>query len=297
MYRGIVKDDSDESSFSNNSYSGRRVTVNSNQHDGFKINVQNETNSSFSGENGVAYNQQPRRSHYNKISKPNNVPNQNRSNDSADNCRSDNSKENKPFNREEFASNAPNKRCNKSKIAPSATQEATNKPFIRKTPVHAKQETVVKSPPPAKLINYMTVELPVNEFTAVSVESVISDTVGWVRMVAHDDVVDDMARIIMKETETEPAKCELQVGKLVLAKYETILLRAVVLAIAPEIRVRYIDYGEEAKLAAEDIQGISDRFTSIAAYSFCVKLAEQAPFKMQNGLTMNIKPVRKVLTS
>ncbi|PNF38229.1 hypothetical protein B7P43_G12388 [Cryptotermes secundus] len=115
-------------------------------------------------------------------------------------------------------------------------------------------------------------ELSKDRFTKVRVTVSVGPTEYWVQTVDSEAKFVDIMKVLYEAHEMFP--CDLQVGAMCAASYEGLWYRGKVTSVKPELKVFYIDFGNEEVCTPDEVKALPPPIMDIPPLGLRIKLAE-----------------------
>lgn len=135
-------------------------------------------------------------------------------------------------------------------------------------------------------------KLPKDRFTKVTITVTGGPMEYWVQLVDSEPILGQVMRVLYALPESFP--CKLEVGALCAAFYEGLWYRGKVTSVKPELKVLYIDYGNEEVRTPDQLKGMPSSLMGIPAMGLRIKLAEGTSEEysmLKVDETLSLKPV------
>ncbi|XP_046996288.1 uncharacterized protein LOC124612253 isoform X1 [Schistocerca americana] len=117
-------------------------------------------------------------------------------------------------------------------------------------------------------------------YTKVKIVLKIDSRQYMVHKAENEEKIIQLLQFLQSEGNTDP--CTPEVGKLCVASYEGIWYRAEIIQVVPEIRVFYVDYGNEEACAADELRSLPKEASELPAQAIKIKLAEGTSKKFED---------------
>uniref|UniRef100_A0AAU7J909 Tudor domain-containing protein Tdr1 n=1 Tax=Locusta migratoria TaxID=7004 RepID=A0AAU7J909_LOCMI len=140
--------------------------------------------------------------------------------------------------------------------------------------------TAERSPDSKKEHGLAKEEIHSDSYTKVKVVLKLDSTQYMVQKSENDEKIMELLQSLQNINNNDHFTPE--VGKLCVASYEGIWYRAEIMKVVPEIRVFYVDYGNEETCTAETLRILPKEASELPAQAIKIKLAEGTSKKFEN---------------